>query len=132
MEISLYRTVLPARLSVEADGELQLNVEAVALGAGYVAYLVTRLSPILDEVDYAWVEPPEFAAIERELGVTLATYSGSGNVANLASVTGAEVETIVNALGANPNKPLVRLPASGKVRICSRTGTTGSTSGTVG
>jgi hypothetical protein len=58
-----------------------------------------------------------------KLGHAAGTTSGSGNVANIALVTAAEVKTVVEAAVATAT---VRLPDSGKVRICSKTGSTGT------
>jgi len=58
-----------------------------------------------------------------KLGLTVAITSGTGNVANIAKVTFAEVKAIVEAGVAGTS---VRQTEAGKVRICSTTGTTGS------
>lgn len=60
-----------------------------------------------------------------KLGLTVAVTSGSGNVVNIGSVTAAEVKTVVEA-GIAGSK--VRITATGKVRICSGTGGTGTVS----
>lgn len=58
-----------------------------------------------------------------KLGLTAATTSGTGNVANVASVQFAELKAIVEAAVAGTS---VRQTAAGKARICSTTGTTGA------
>jgi len=47
-----------AKLVVEADGDLVLRANTVAIGPGYHADIIARLAPLLDELDYAWVDPP--------------------------------------------------------------------------
>jgi hypothetical protein len=57
-----------------------------------------------------------------KLGLTAATTNGSGNVANIAAVTLAEAVSILGALtGAT-----ARATAAGKVRLASKTGSTGT------
>lgn len=57
-----------------------------------------------------------------KLGLALGVTSGTGNVASLASVTPAEVKAIAEK--ASP-AALVRTPSSGRVRLCSKKGSTG-------
>lgn len=57
------------------------------------------------------------------LGLTAATTSGAGNVANIGAVTAAEVTTIVEAL---TDSPKVRTTSTGKIRVCSPLGSTGT------
>src|SRR5690606_34040024 len=61
VELSLHH---PARatLTVQPDAELVVTGDASALGPGYCAYVVERVSPILDELDYVWSEPFDLAA----------------------------------------------------------------------
>lgn len=58
-----------------------------------------------------------------KLGLTAGTTSGTGNVANIAAVKFSEVKAIVEAAVTGS---AVRQTATGKLRLCSTTGTTGS------
>jgi hypothetical protein len=57
------------------------------------------------------------------LGLTAATTNGTGNVANISAVQAAEVQSVLAAAITGSS---IRLPATGKVRICSATGSTGT------
>lgn len=58
-----------------------------------------------------------------KLGHSVGTSSGSGAVANLNAVTFAELKTLVEAASASST---VRQTSTGKARICSKAGTTGT------
>lgn len=66
VELSLHP---PARatLTVQPDAELVVTGDASALGPGYCAYVVERVSPILDELDYVWSEPFDLAATQAAM-----------------------------------------------------------------
>ncbi len=61
-----------ARLVVMPDAELHVHVDASALGPGYVAHLVEKLAPILDELEFGWAEPFDLAATQASLCAALA------------------------------------------------------------
>jgi hypothetical protein len=46
------------RITIGADGELEVRGDAAAVGPGYYDDVMARLAPILDELDYAWDGEP--------------------------------------------------------------------------
>lgn len=46
----------PVRIAVLPDGELEVQAETAAIGAGYHADVLARLAPLLDELEYVWVD----------------------------------------------------------------------------
>ena len=48
-----------ATLTVEPDAELWLRGDSTTLGPGYQVELITRLAPLLDELDYVWTVPAD-------------------------------------------------------------------------
>lgn len=67
-----------ATLTVEPDAELWLRGETAALGPGYHVELITRLAPLLDELDYVWTEPTELVATQAAICQWLAGEMGAG------------------------------------------------------
>jgi hypothetical protein len=61
-----------ATLVVQPDGEIALKGETSALGPGYYAYLIERITPILDELDYAWTDTFDVAATQAAICAWLA------------------------------------------------------------
>jgi len=47
----------PVRMTVLHDGDLEVFAETAAIGPGYHAAVLERIAPILDELDYTWVDP---------------------------------------------------------------------------
>ena len=52
--LALHPAASPARLLVLPEGDLELRAETAAVGPAYHADLLDRISPILDELEYAW------------------------------------------------------------------------------
>ena len=70
-----------ATVTVQPDAELVLRGDASALGPGYCAHVVERLSPILDELDYVWTESFDLAATQAAACTWLAeALRGDGQV----------------------------------------------------
>ncbi|HEY5924308.1 MAG TPA: hypothetical protein VIV11_21675 [Kofleriaceae bacterium] len=64
VELQLHPAAAPATLTVQADGELVLKADTTALGPGYHAHALERISPILDELDYVWTDTFDLAATQ--------------------------------------------------------------------
>jgi hypothetical protein len=67
VELKLHPGAPVATLTVQPDGELVLRGDIAALGPGYEAHVVDRVSPILDELDYVWTERFELAAVQQAM-----------------------------------------------------------------
>ena len=67
VDLALHPAGPPATLTVLPDAELSLRVDAATVGPAYVAFAVERVAPILDELDYAWTEPFDLAAVQAGL-----------------------------------------------------------------
>lgn len=61
-----------------------------------------------------------------KLGISAGTTSGTGNVQNIGAVTQAEAKTVIAGATGGATAPICRTPASGKIRVASPTGVTGS------
>jgi hypothetical protein len=72
VELKFHPAASLATLAVEPDGQLVLRGDAAALGPGYQAHVVAAVSPILDELDYAWSEPFELEATQAAMCAGLA------------------------------------------------------------
>lgn len=70
--VELKLAAMTSRLIVTPDAELHVHVDAFALGPGYVAHLVDKLAPILDELELVWTEPFELAATQAASCTALA------------------------------------------------------------
>ncbi len=55
----------PARIVVLPDGDLEITAETAMLGPGYHGEVLSRLAPILDELDYVWIDAPHDAVAEH-------------------------------------------------------------------
>jgi hypothetical protein len=67
VELVLHPAASVATLTVQPDGEITLRGDTSALGPGYHAQLVDRVTPILDELDYVWTEPFSLAATQAAM-----------------------------------------------------------------
>jgi len=54
--LELHPDAGPVRIVVQPDGDLEIRGETAAIGPGYHADVVARLSPVLDELDFVWTE----------------------------------------------------------------------------
>jgi hypothetical protein len=59
LTLGLHPAASPVRIAVLPDGDLEVRGETVAIGPGYHADVIARLEPILDELEYAWADPPD-------------------------------------------------------------------------
>lgn len=98
--LALHPDAAPVRIAVLADGELEVRGETASIGPGYHAYVIDALGPLLDELDFAWVEPPgdELAAAQASHAAWLADQlrvgaTRVGMPAELAFVVDAAVLT---------------------------------------
>jgi hypothetical protein len=67
VELKLHPAAPVATLVVLPDGELELRIDDAMLGPGYHAHAIDNVGPILDELDYVWTEPVDFAARQRAM-----------------------------------------------------------------
>ncbi len=92
----------PTRIVVLPDGGLEVKGDTSALGPGYHAEIAARLAPILDELDFAWLEedPPfdvageHLAWLARRLAV-----DGPVRIAMPGGKTFATDAPVLTALG---------------------------------
>jgi hypothetical protein len=68
VELRLVPDAPLATLTVEPDAELVLRGQTHDLGPGYHCEVAARLTPLLDELEYAWVTPPDLAEVQRAMG----------------------------------------------------------------
>lgn len=61
-----------ATLVVSPDAEIVLRADTSTVGPAYLACLVERIAPILDELDYVWADKPDLAAMRAGLCAWLA------------------------------------------------------------
>jgi hypothetical protein len=54
IRVDLHPFASPLTIEVAPDGELFVRGEAGTVGPGYCDEVIARLSPVLDELDYAW------------------------------------------------------------------------------
>lgn len=70
--VSLGFSGAPVSLTLE-DAELRVRGETSGVGPGYHADVITRLAPLLDELDFMWTEPPPpLAEIQQQMTAWLA------------------------------------------------------------
>jgi hypothetical protein len=55
--LALHPAAAPVRIVVLPDGELEVRADTSAVGPGYHAEVIARITPILDELEYVWDEP---------------------------------------------------------------------------
>jgi hypothetical protein len=55
----LHPFAAPLRISVDAEGDVIVRGEAGSVGPGLAADAIARLAPIVDELDFAWVDAPD-------------------------------------------------------------------------
>jgi hypothetical protein len=63
IELDLHAAAPAVIIAVTDDGELAVTGDTARLGPGYHVDVLTRLAPLLDELDYVWAEPIDVAAI---------------------------------------------------------------------
>jgi hypothetical protein len=59
IDLKLHPAAAPGKLVIEADGGLLLRAQTAAVGPGYHADVIARVSPILEELDYEWTDEPD-------------------------------------------------------------------------
>jgi hypothetical protein len=96
-----------ATLIVQADGEIALKGETSLLGPGYHAHLVERITPILDELDYAWTDSFDAPATQAAMCAWLASELWSQN----------ETSTPPDATDVVVRQVLIGLPTTRRFRI---------------
>src|SRR2546429_211835 len=52
-------------LSVESDADVVLRSDTSLVGPALHAHAIDRVEPLLSELDVAWVDPFDFAAVQR-------------------------------------------------------------------
>ncbi len=67
-----------ATLTVEPDADLWLRGDSASLGPGYQVELITRLGPLLDELDFVWATPTDLAATQAATCAWLAGELAAG------------------------------------------------------
>jgi hypothetical protein len=72
VELALHPAAPAATLAIDGDGELVLRAETSTIGPGYHADVLARIAPILDELDYAWVDDVDVAAVPDAMAAWLA------------------------------------------------------------
>jgi hypothetical protein len=81
VELDLHPSAPQATLTVQPDAELVLRADLSTVGPAYAAHLVDRISPILDELDYAWAQPFDLAATQTAITTWLAEQLGAAGEA---------------------------------------------------
>ena len=61
----LHPFAAPTRIVVLPNGDLEVKGDTTALGPGYHSQVDLRVAPILDELDYAWLEQDEDVEAEH-------------------------------------------------------------------
>jgi hypothetical protein len=91
-----------AEISVTVEeAELHVRGDTSAIGPGYHADVIARLAPLLDELDFVWVDaPPPLAQIQEEMTGWLARELGAG-----CTRWGVERPFIVDAAVVTPLGP---------------------------
>jgi hypothetical protein len=56
-EVTFHPKAPPARIVVNAEGELSVKAQTSTLGPGYHAMVLAKLEPVLEELDFKWTEP---------------------------------------------------------------------------
>ena len=106
----------PVRLAVLPDGDLELAGETSAVGPGYHAYVVEKLAPMLDELEYAWAgdEPDPRGAMTAWLAAELrAGATRLGMPADRAFLVDAPVLTALGPRDAAWRDAVIAEPARG-------------------
>jgi len=81
VELKLHPAAPLGTLSVQPDGEIVLRAETSTLGPGYHAHVIEKVTPILDELDYAWTDTFDLAATQAAMCAWLADeLRGNGQV----------------------------------------------------
>jgi hypothetical protein len=62
ISVDLHPFAPPLTIEVAPDGDLWIRGEAGTVGPGYCDEVVARLSPVVEELDYAWDEAPSAGA----------------------------------------------------------------------
>jgi hypothetical protein len=66
-QLTLLAGAPPLTITVEPEGELTVRGETAPLGPGYHADALTRLAPLLDELDFVWADPlPSLAELQDQ------------------------------------------------------------------
>jgi hypothetical protein len=65
--LAFHHAEAEATLAVESDGRLLLRAHTSVVGPGYHAHVLERIEPLLDELDFTWVEPYELDAMRRAM-----------------------------------------------------------------
>ena len=55
--LGLHPAASPVRIAVLPDGDLEVTGETASIGPGYHAHVLASLAPVLDELEYVWIEP---------------------------------------------------------------------------
>lgn len=71
-ELVLFAGAPPMRFVVGSDAELAISGDAAPLGPAFIAELIERLAPILEELDFVWSEPFDLAATQAAMCAWLA------------------------------------------------------------
>jgi hypothetical protein len=56
-ELTFHPKAPPGRLVLNAEAELSIKATTSTLGPGYHAYVLAKLAPMLDELDFVWADP---------------------------------------------------------------------------
>lgn len=63
--LQLHANASPVRVVVTPAADLEVTFDTGALGPGYAAFVLARLQPVLDELEYAWIETEEDVEAEH-------------------------------------------------------------------
>ncbi|NVB81729.1 MAG: hypothetical protein HOV81_25265 [Kofleriaceae bacterium] len=66
-ELVLFAGAPSVTFVVGSDAELSLSGDAAPLGPAFIAELVDKLAPILDELDFVWTEPFDLARTQAAM-----------------------------------------------------------------
>lgn len=71
-DLVLFAGAPRATFTIGSDAELTISGDAAPLGPAFIAELVDKVTPILDELDFVWTEPFDLAATQAAMCAWLA------------------------------------------------------------
>lgn len=113
--VQLHRFAPALRIAVDADAAIAVEAEAEMVGPGYCEEIVARLSPVLDELDYAWddARPPREAMLGWLAGELAAGATRIGMPEGRAFRVDAAVQTAMGPRDAAWRDAVLADPAAG-------------------
>ena len=113
--VTLHPFAPALRIAVGADAAIAVEAEAGMVGPGYCDEIAVRLSPVLDELDYAWDEapPPRDAMLAWLAGELAAGATRIGMPEGRTFMVDAPIQTAMGPRDAAWRDAVLADPAAG-------------------